>query len=731
MTECYLLDEDIVKQIEWQGDSESYDLELRQIGPRGEPFIVKNPWVSDSRPFYFIDSIPDTESCVVWNYKGEWQAKYFPVDWRPCDGYITVEIEIPQFIWRKNPDIDRAMTFEEDVFGTYKPDSWQAQHELVWYIDPRFNPLEDKVWAISCKPVGRPILGIMDMGFITPQVDVEYNKDLPQFDLDIDSLMPPYWELSNACAYRLDPKYETDKELYVIVIRPRYRNPKSWSWKGIITPQLTYTMNKHLPQLNIEIEDNFTWHDLFYEHVWYIDSNFLYPGQKDVWLVKAKATNRVKGSKYHGGVSPKYRIDYNPEIPKINYDLYLNFKIDDLAHEHIWYLHSDHHPYTDQKLWAVKITFTEDITGQKHHDDLRPTYTVRVIKQLKDIDYNFNIKDIQYFDFVYTNCFYMKNPNNDVLAVKVDFVKKPIGSKHRGYIQPIHKIEYNCNVKNIKFKAEHEITFDDRNYLHVWYLNNADKELIWLAKSSIAKNPQGEKTIAILDYVMPEHLDVFFISYDEPNAEENWARVKNKAPYAIRIDGIEGIFNAYRAAAEAAKTDIFYVVDGDAWLLDDWNFDFQPNIFEREFTHVWLSQNPFNDLNYGYGGVKLFSKEKVLSKKIWKSIDYTCSINKDIKVMDKVSNITVFNTTPFNTWRSAFRETIKLLIQKNTEKIDNWVTKEGIYFEFARQGVEDAKQYYKLYSKNNSKLNLVNNYNFLSDKFFNRSLLPNDAYTEC
>jgi len=731
MIECYLLDPKIVREIEWTGDAESYDRTLRKLGPNGEPFLVQNPWVSDSRPFYFIDDIPNTKSCVVWTYKGEWQAKYFPAGWRPRDGYTSIEIAIPKFIWRKNPDLDRAMTFDEDVFGSFKPDSWQAQHELIWYMDPRFNPLDDKVWAISCKPMGKPILGIIDMGFVTPQVDIEYNPDLPEFDLDIDSLMPPYWELCNANAYRLDPKYETDSELYVLVIKPRYRNPKSWSYIGLITPELKFTLNKTFPQLDIEIEDNFVWHDLFYEHIWYIDSNFLYPGQEDVWLVKAKAIGKVKGTKHHGKISPKCHIEYNPDIAKLSYDLDLNFKIDDLGYEHVWYLHSDHHPYTAQKLWAVKVLFTKDTNGVKHHGDISPSYIVRVIKQLKDIEFNIDIKTISYFDFVYTNCFYMKNPNNDVLAVEVDFVKKPVGTKHRGFIKPVYKIEYNPEVKNIRVRADHEITFDDRNYLHVWYLINEDNELIWLAKSSICKNPKGEKTIAYVETEMPEKLDVFFISYGEPNAEENWLRVIDKAPYAKRIDGVQGIFNAHKAAADAAETDMFYVVDGDAWLLDEWKFDYQPGIFDRDCTFIWHSHNPITGLEYGHGGVKLFPVSVFKKEKSNFLLDISTGVNSKLKVIDKASNVTSFNVNEFATWRTAFREVVKLCrLCENEADIDSkerlrvWseIALDVPFAQFSLQAAKHARVFYEKHKDNNLRLLMVNDIDWLKSRF--REIYP-------
>ena len=58
-------------------------------------------------------------------------------------------------------------------------------------------------------------------------------------------------------------------------------------------------------------------------------------------------------------------------------------------------------------------------------------------------------------------------------------------------------------------------------------------------------------------------LDFVYISYKEPNKEQNWADLKNKVPWAKRVDGVIGFGNAHKAAAQVADTDFFISVDGD------------------------------------------------------------------------------------------------------------------------------------------------------------------------
>ena len=58
-------------------------------------------------------------------------------------------------------------------------------------------------------------------------------------------------------------------------------------------------------------------------------------------------------------------------------------------------------------------------------------------------------------------------------------------------------------------------------------------------------------------------LDVFFLSYDEPFADENFELLKMFAPHAKRVHGIKGIFDAHKECARQSKTGHFYVCDAD------------------------------------------------------------------------------------------------------------------------------------------------------------------------
>ena len=153
--------------------------------------------------------------------------------------------------------------------------------------------------------------------------------------------------------------------------------------------------------------------------------------------------------------------------------------------------------------------------------------------------------------------------------------------------------------------------------------------------------------------------DIIFISYQEPNADENFAKLKARFPRAQRVHGVKGIHQAHIAAAKKSFTKMFWVVDGDAEIVDTFNFDYVADAWSQECVHVWRSINPVNGLEYGYGGVKLLPKSLTAKMDITKP-DMTTSISPLFKAIDEVSNVTKFNTDPFNSWKSAFRECVKL-----------------------------------------------------------------------
>ena len=220
--------------------------------------------------------------------------------------------------------------------------------------------------------------------------------------------------------------------------------------------------------------------------------------------------------------------------------------------------------------------------------------------------------------------------------------------------------------------------------------------------------------------------DIVFISYNEPSADENYAALKNRFPTTKRVHGVTGIHQAHIKAAKKCFTNMVWIVDADAIIVDDFNFNYTVPDHQLDHVHVWRSQNPINDLVYGYGGIKLFPRKLTVDMDISKP-DMTTSISTKFKAMPEVANITAFNTGEFETWKSAFRECTKLASkvidrQKNEEtenRLHIWQTvgKDRPYGEWAIKGAEAGAAYGTKSRGNVEALKKINDFKWLKEKF--------------
>jgi hypothetical protein len=222
--------------------------------------------------------------------------------------------------------------------------------------------------------------------------------------------------------------------------------------------------------------------------------------------------------------------------------------------------------------------------------------------------------------------------------------------------------------------------------------------------------------------------DIIFISNNEPNADENWERLRSRFVLAKRINNVKGIHNAHIAAAKSSFTKMFWVVDGDARVLEEFEFNCIVPEYDLDCVHIFHSINPINDLVYGYGAVKLLPRRLTLEVDT-SSLDMTLSINNKIKVIEQVSNITNFNVDKFSTWRSAFREAVKLTINvinkkdndESLKRLSTWCTMgyDRPYGSYAIKGALAGKAYALVNFENTDKLKLINDFEWLKQRFDN------------
>ena len=278
---------------------------------------------------------------------------------------------------------------------------------------------------------------------------------------------------------------------------------------------------------------------------------------------------------------------------------------------------------------------------------------------------------------------------------------------------------------------EHSNTFD-RRINHV-FLNGEyhDGVVLCSKKLKISKREWHFKFIAGKKEnntvaSMPNPYDVVFISYQEPDADTNYANLLKKVPMAKRVHGVKGIHQAHIQAAMLCNTPMFWIVDGDAKIVDDFNFDYQVPAWQYNHVHVWRSKNPVNGLVYGYGGIKLFPRQETIDMDISKP-DMTTSISDKFVAVKTVSNITGFNTGEFETWKSAFRECCKLSSkvidrQKDVEtnkrlKIWTSIGRDKPFGEYALRGAKAGMLYGTTHKGDVAALKKINDFEWLEEQF--------------
>lgn len=168
----------------------------------------------------------------------------------------------------------------------------------------------------------------------------------------------------------------------------------------------------------------------------------------------------------------------------------------------------------------------------------------------------------------------------------------------------------------------------------------------------------------------PEPMDVFYISYDEPQKEEAWAQVKELIPEAKRIDGIKGFNKAHQICAQESKSSRFFTIDGDNRILISPNtLTESSDLLDSNYVLSWSASNSINGLVYGNGGVKNWPKQLVLNMKSHEDaeseeaqVDFCFSYT--YYQMPETLSVTEIHHSPYQAFRAGFREGMKISLNR-------------------------------------------------------------------
>jgi len=220
-------------------------------------------------------------------------------------------------------------------------------------------------------------------------------------------------------------------------------------------------------------------------------------------------------------------------------------------------------------------------------------------------------------------------------------------------------------------------------------------------------------------------LDIVFISNGEPDEELMFHHTKYMTNSDVKwIRGVNGRTAAYQAAAQASTTPWFFAVFAKLEVVGNsfpW-YDWQPDYWQEPKHYIFNAQNPVNGLVYGHQGMIAYNKKLVLENNA-PGIDFTLS--QPHESVPLLSGIARFNQDPWMTWRTAFREVIKLKHFMSTQptveteyRLNTWLTvADGDNAEWCLRGARDAVDYYTEVAGEYNQLMLSFDWPWLQAKF--------------
>ena len=220
-------------------------------------------------------------------------------------------------------------------------------------------------------------------------------------------------------------------------------------------------------------------------------------------------------------------------------------------------------------------------------------------------------------------------------------------------------------------------------------------------KTQVYDYPYIDKTKI---YLADNPLDIVFISNGEPYAGYNYDHLK----WAVQMEGLDcnqiyhsagvnGRVAAYHAAAEMSTTPWFFAVFAKLEVSDKFDWNWQPDRMQQPKHYIFLAKNPVNGLVYGHQAMIAYNRQLVLDNP-GVGLDFT--LDSPHEVVPILSGVAHYDISPWLSWRTAFREVLKLRASmpdiENEYRLNKWldVNSDEADPQWSRLGAEDAVEYY-------------------------------------
>ena len=184
-----------------------------------------------------------------------------------------------------------------------------------------------------------------------------------------------------------------------------------------------------------------------------------------------------------------------------------------------------------------------------------------------------------------------------------------------------------------------------------------------------------------------EDLPIVFISYNEPQANDNFAWLQERHFNVQRIDGIKGSDAAHKAAARLIDEEYFVTVDADCKVVP-WFADVPSQTKLSPRVNIsFPSVNLVNGLCYGNGSTKIWHTPSMLSTPTHESASDDKHKFEFCWAFDYVAEKQPAGMVDFfsdrQAWRAGYREGAKLLMHEGKFKGVDFI-KENCWGNFCR-----------------------------------------------
>ena len=218
-------------------------------------------------------------------------------------------------------------------------------------------------------------------------------------------------------------------------------------------------------------------------------------------------------------------------------------------------------------------------------------------------------------------------------------------------------------------------------------------------------------------------LDIVYISNGEPDAEKHYRTLVDSVKTGNkihRITGINGRTAAYKAAAGASTTAWFFTVFAKLEVHHGFDWTWHPDTAKGPLHYIFHARNPVTGLTYGHMAMIAYNKRSTLATN-YTGLDFTLSVPHD--VVPRLSGVARYDQDPVLTWRTAFRECIKLKKSSHEDdgdKLEIWKNVgRGQFGEWSKSGARDAEEYYDSVNGEHAPLMLSYDWAWL-DQYFKK-----------